>query len=403
MQTHGTIQTLVVLLEEIVLQLCREKSAAAAVRHVRAPSMMHVPTRSPEPMPDITADLVHPPIVPCTIPAAATRISAAAARDLFDLAVRVGDHSSENIPQPIQDLLNSHGWSEFLVPWIWSAADGAASDAIVEWAASAGRGMQDVFTFLQGDLAAPQAFRACWEALRAGLRALGIGSAVDLAAWWVSSGFGFSAARPYTYVSRGAQEYALLCAIDQKQEAGMIRALLPALALHLGRHPELIDETSRAAPPQAPRARGGRNRRNSCSSAVGCIPAGSNHSQVEANGVAVAVNLQQTDPALADQRQVQQRPGFAALPEPEWIDSSVAGPQLCGRERPPLPAPSSNRSVDAGWPAIDHFPLTACLSSPFFHLDSILDNLIEGWAEAVADVYGLLDSAADEEATATCP
>ena len=70
--------------------------------------------------------------------------------------------------------------------------------------------MQEAFTFLQGDLTAPHAFRACWAALRAGLRAIGIGSSGDLAAWWVNNGFGFSPARPYTYVGRGAQEYVLL-------------------------------------------------------------------------------------------------------------------------------------------------------------------------------------------------
>ena len=92
----------------------------------------------------------HPPNALCSIPAAGTRLSAAAARDLFDLSARVGITSCDNIPQPAQDIMERHGWSPFFVPWIWSAADEAPTDAIVEWAASAASDMQDTFRSSRG-------------------------------------------------------------------------------------------------------------------------------------------------------------------------------------------------------------------------------------------------------------
>ena len=88
---------------------------------------------------------------------------------------------------------------------------------------------------------------------------------------------------------------------------------------------------------------------------------------------------------------------FAALPDPVWAAPSDNAPQLNGLERPPLPAASTSRSHDSGWPAIDHLPLTACISSPFRHLDQVPQNLLEGWAEAVADVCEYVDVAATED------
>ena len=224
-QNHA-LQAITAILEQVTLHMAEMPDFLRA-----PPATTPASDLQAEPLPDASADRPacaetpaetgmdlgentgdgHPPNALCSIPAAGTRLSAAAARDLFDLAARVGVTSNDNIPQPAQDILNRHGWSPFFVPWIWSAADEAPSDAIVEWAASAASGVQDVFSFLRGDLAAPEAFRSSWEALRGGLRALGIRSTADLAAWWVSNGFGFSQARPYTYVNRGAQEFALLC------------------------------------------------------------------------------------------------------------------------------------------------------------------------------------------------
>ena len=68
---------------------------------------------------------------------------------------------------------------------------------------------------------------------------------------------------------------------------------------------------------------------------------------------------------------------LVAIPEPAWV-TSERRQEGSGRERPRLPAGNPVRSQDAGWPAVGHLPLTACIASPCIHLNKIPENLLEG-------------------------
>ena len=55
-----------------------------------------------------------------------------------------------------------------------------------------------------------------------------------------------------------------------------------------------------------------------------------------------------------------------------------------------VPAPPM---IPAGWDALDHVGLDACMDSPFTHFDDIPDRFAEAWACAVADVLAMVRDA----------